>query len=469
MGKLNCSSCIYSNEISQLIFTPENENNNNPIQNNIIQEEKFLEIISQFYSTKNYHIQKITSQEFSELLTSRTKKILDEYEDKIDDFKDLINNNKSIGPLKFIFKNKYKDKEEEKSNSENNSLEFYYDGDFNGEGIINGKGTKIMQNKYVYKGNFLNDEYNGKGILIKDNAYIFGNWINGECKGKVLYKVDNEFEYEGNFENKKKNGCGIEKYNDGSQYEGNFIDNKKNGKGKYKFINGEIYEGNFKNDLYNGEGKYIWSQENRKYEGEFKNGIIDGKGIYTYEDGSIFNGIFKNGLKNGEGYIEFLDGKKYFGNWVNGELYGNGYFVNGNEKIEFMYRHGKVISTNANNEEDINNNNNLSLISNNEEKLMNTDNIKFNKESFFGDNNIINVNKYICSICDYFFVEPLKCMECSNNFCKKCNKGKTCPNCNNNKFEINDSLIKEMNENVKIKCYRCDKILDYKESLNHFH
>ena len=469
MGSFNCSSCLYSKEKAQIIFTPENVNNNHPFQNNIIEEDKIFELISHFYSTKNYEIKKINSQEFSELLTSRTQKILNEYEDKLDDFKDLINNNKSIGPLKFTFINKDKeDKEEEESNSDKNILDFYYDGDFNSEGIINGKGTKIIPNNSVYKGDFLNEEYNGKGILIKDNAFIFGNWINGECKGKVIYKVDDEFEYEGNFENNKKNGYGVEKYNDGSQYEGNFLNNKKNGKGIYKFPNGEIYEGNFKNDLYNGDGRYVWSLENKKYEGEFKNGIIDGKGIYTYEDGSVFNGIFKNGVKNGEGFIEFPDGKKYFGNWVNGELYGNGYLINGNEKIEFVHRHGKIISTNANNDEDINDNNNLSLISNNEE-IINTDIIKFNKESFFGDKNIINVNKYICSKCNCFFAQPVKCTECSINFCKKCNEGQNCRNCNNDKFENNDDLIKEMNENVKIKCYKCDKILDYQESLNHFH
>ena len=467
MGKLNCSSCLYSNEKEQITFTPENVNSNHPKLNNIIQEENFYDIISNFYSTKNYEIQKINSHEFSQLLTISSKKILDEYEEKLDDFNNLINDNKSIVPLKFIFINKYK--EEEKTNSDKNLLDFYYDGEFNNKGIINGKGTKIIPNNNVYKGGFLNGEYNGKGILIKDNVYLFGNWINGECTGKVIYKVDDEYLYEGNFENNKKNGYGIERYNDGSQYEGNFLDNKKNGKGKYKFNNGEIYEGNFKNDLYNGEGRYIWSLENRKYEGEFKNGIIDGKGIYTYEDGTIFNGIFKNGIKNGEGFIEFLDGKKYFGNWVNGELYGNGYLINGNEKIEFVYRHGKIISTNSNNDEDINDNNNLSLISNNEENIIKTDHIKYKKSSFFGDKNSININKYICTICNCFFVEPIKCIKCSNNYCKKCNEVQICRNCNYDKFENNDNLTKEMNKNIKIKCFKCDKILDYQESLNHFH
>ena len=96
-------------------------------------------------------------------------------------------------------------------------------------------------------------------------------------------------------------------------------------------------------------------------------------------------------------------------------------------------------------------------------------NIKFNIECFAGDNNSINLTKYICPICNCFFVEPLKCFGCSSNFCKECKGQQNCNLCNNNEFEKNDELIREMNENVKIKCDKCEEILDYQASLNHFH
>lgn len=463
MGNLNCS-CFNSKENGQVIFEQEPENNiqnNTPLQiNNIIPEDSLFNIIFNYYSSKKYEIQKVKPNEFLELINSQEKKIIDKYEDELDN-SNLITFNNSVGPLKFINKDE-----------KNSESDFYYEGEFNNEGIINGKGTKIEPNNYLYKGWFLNEKYNGKGLLIKNCAYIFGNWENGECKGKGVYKVENEFEYNGNFENNQKNGFGIEKYNDGSQYEGNFKNNIKSGNGIYKFPNGEIYEGNFENNLYNGNGKYIWSLENRKYEGEFKDGQITGKGIYTYSDGTKFKGYFKNGLKNGEGYLEFQDGKQYYGNWLNDETYGNGYLINGNEKLEVIFRHGKIISTNTNNQEERLNND---FIDNNIENIVNIDgqkinkNTKYNIECFFGDKNTINIDKYICPICNCFFIQPVKCLGCSNNYCKDCKGEENCNLCNNNKFENNEELIKEMIETVKIKCNKCEEILDYETSINHFH
>ena len=469
MGSLNCS-CFNSSENGQVTFNQEiqNENQKEIFHNRIsITEEAIFNAISNYYSSKNIQVQKIDSQEFLELLNSNPqfKKILNEYEEQLDDEgSNLIKDNIFFGPIKFI--NKSDDIEKEKD-----FPDFYYEGEYNKEGIINGKGTKIINDKLIYKGEFIDGEYNGKGLLIKNGASIFGNWTKGICNGKVVYKKEGEFEYKGNFENNKKNGYGIESYSDGSKYEGNFVNNKKSGKGVYKFPNGEMYEGNFENDLYNGVGKYIWSLDGRKYEGEFKNGIINGKGSFTYDDGSVYHGYFENGEKNGEGYIVFPDGKKYFGNWLNNELYGNGYLVNGNEKMEVVFRHGKIISAtinqdNGDNDDNNNNNNDNKSIEN-----LSFNNIcsKFTKECFVDDTNNINVNKYICPICNCFLSYPLKCTGCSTNYCKDCIKGDNCKTCNGNKFGNNDELEKEMIEKVKIKCDKCDQILDYQESFHHLH
>ena len=442
MGLSYCS-CFNTKEPGQVVFDPDALDDNQNLASRPTINTPF-ELISNYYASKNIQVIQISPQEFSNILNSepQTESILKEYEEKFDEIQASMNCNINIGPIKFINKD---------------STEFYYDGEFNREGEINGKGTKIMKDKSVYRGWFLNGEYNGKGLLIKNGASIFGDWVEGECNGQVIYKLDNEFEYKGNFEKNKKNGYGIEKYNNGSVYEGNFLNNKKSGYGIYKFQNGEIYEGNFENDLYNGKGKYTWGISGRNYEGEFKNGIIEGKGKYTYEDGTIFNGNFINGEKNGEGYIEFPNGKKYYGNWLNDELYGNGCLVDGNEKIDIVFRHGKIIRANTHDDShDTNNENN------------NFENIKFNEECFVGNKNGINIDKYICTLCKCFFVQPLKCLGCNSNFCEKC-IDKNCNTCNNDKFEINNELIKEMMEYIKIKCYKCEQILDYQSSLNHFH
>ena len=85
----NCS-CFNSSEKGQVIFTQdnENENNQNPIpilrqQINVIPEETIFDIILNYYKSKNIEVKKIFFQQFSELITEETKKILDKYEDKM--------------------------------------------------------------------------------------------------------------------------------------------------------------------------------------------------------------------------------------------------------------------------------------------------------------------------------------------------------------------------------------------------
>ena len=332
MGKLNCS-CFNNNEKGQFNF----ENNPENVTNNIIIKKKSLfEIISDYYNSKNIEVQKINQEEFFEMINSDSNiiKLLKEYEEIFDKYNISFDfNNTDVELIKFIDDNDTKE----------SSIFFYY-GEFNENGMINGTGIKVVKQNYIYKGEFTNGEYNGKGLLIKNGASIFGDWEYGQISGNVIYKIESKFEYTGNFENNKKNGFGTEKYPDGSFYKGNFVNNKKSGQGTFSFPNDEYYEGNFEDDLYNGEGQYVWGKNGKKYVGEFKNGKIEGKGTYTYEDGTLFRGTFFDGYKNGEGCIEFPDGKKYYGNWLNDELYGNGYLLNGNTKIEILFRHGKIIS-----------------------------------------------------------------------------------------------------------------------------
>ena len=454
MGNLKCS-CLNNKENGQFIFEKD-ESNTKP--NLIIQDCSLFEIIKNFYNSKNIEIEKINQIEFDEMLNSNSDitKLLEDYNKIFDEHNINFNlNNDNVECIKFKDKNKEKE-----------SSEFYYYGEFNNNGIIDGVGIKIINKNYIYKGEFSNGEYHGKGLLIKNMAIIFGDWEFGEINGNVIYKVNSKFEYNGNFEKNKKNGFGSEKYQDGSIFEGNFVNNKKNGHGIYTFPNGEKYEGNFEDDLFNGEGQYIWEKSGKKYIGQFKNGKIEGKGTYTYEDGTKFIGTFIDGYKNGEGCIIFPDGKKYFGNWLNDDLYGNGYLLDGKKKIEIIFRHGKIISQklSENIEDEIMN------LSNNKEII--TDNkviSRFNANSFYGDKNIVNIDKYICFICKYFLIKPFECTICRTNYCQECIKEKKCLRCKNEKFKINKILENEIGEIIKIKCDKCQNILNYKESLEHFH
>ena len=230
-------------------------------------------------------------------------------------------------------------------NTIDNSVE-YYEGEYNNNGEFNGIGIHLFDQNCIYIGQFQNDQYNGKGLLISNEGNsLYGDFVKGECNGNGHLIIDGQLDYEGQFENNQKNGFGIEKYNDGSVYEGNFLHGEKNGQGKYTFPNGEYYEGNFKNDLYEGEGVYEWPQEGRRYQGQFHLGNIEGNGVSQYSDGSSYSGHYVGGVKQGEGSYTWNNGQTFIGNWLNNELHGKGILNAGDSKFEVIYRFGKIISS----------------------------------------------------------------------------------------------------------------------------
>ena len=51
------------------------------------------------------------------------------------------------------------------------------------------------------------------------------------------------------------------------------------------------------------------------YKGEWKNGFLSGEGFYIDEGNNKYNGNFDNGLFNGTGTMEYSNGDKYEGEW----------------------------------------------------------------------------------------------------------------------------------------------------------
>ena len=88
-----------------------------------------------------------------------------------------------------------------------------------------------------------------------------------------------------------------------------------------------------------GEYKYLGG---KKYEGEFREGEHHGKGKYTFPEGGMYVGEFKNGLEFGKGTRTFPNGDKYEGEWKNGKINGQGIFTYSNgEKYEGEWKNGK--------------------------------------------------------------------------------------------------------------------------------
>jgi hypothetical protein len=89
------------------------------------------------------------------------------------------------------------------------------------------------------------------------------------------------------------------------------------------YEDGSIYVGEIVNGKKHGRGKLNYSNGDR-YEGVFVNDIIDGYGILT-NGNIIYTGEFSVGVKCGKGSQMTRDGKyKYDGQWNNNLKNGNG-------------------------------------------------------------------------------------------------------------------------------------------------
>lgn len=85
-------------------------------------------------------------------------------------------------------------------------------------------------------------------------------------------------------------------YITGIEYDGNWLNGRENGFGKMKFDNGQTYEG------------------------EWNDGVMDGHGKMTGGSSPSFEGTWHNGMKNGSITIEWLNGRIFKGQYVNGGI-----------------------------------------------------------------------------------------------------------------------------------------------------
>ena len=206
-----------------------------------------------------------------------------------------------------------------------------------------GEGTITYKNGCYYKGHFKNSEAEGKPIYINGCYYKCYYKILRHGKG-TYYNKDNKYIYKGNFDFDKYDGYG--EYRDlsnGVIYEGNYWANLMHGKGRLSFNFGIEYEGDFMCGLMEGRGIfYRWKSgylplfNNGKYneiktkffEGELKNNCFDGLGTIFYEDGCCYKGEFKNGYMHGKG--QFFNEHKlleYEGDFVNNLFEGKGKYL----------------------------------------------------------------------------------------------------------------------------------------------
>jgi hypothetical protein len=231
------------------------------------------------------------------------------------------------------------------------TLDTYY-GEFSNT-KKNGYGFLKLLNIAEHRGSYLDDQRSGKGFQKFDNGNIYnGDWSNDMTNGFGNFiSIADGYEYIGYWIDNKRAGKGMLKYATGN-YKGMWYNNQAHGNGRVEFIGGSYFEGTMVENGWNGFGTFIWN-DGRKYIGTFVNGKQQGEGtIYFPNDAGSCSGEFRKnkihgiieivysskhkyigkvvkGVKNGFGtlYDEF-DIKYFEGNFVNGELTGEGtYFT----------------------------------------------------------------------------------------------------------------------------------------------
>lgn len=244
-------------------------------------------------------------------------------------------------------------------------------------------GIKKLKNG-IYKGSIIAGKRTGKGIIIRDNEIIEGDFIDGVLNGYMKITRNNGDTYEGEVKNNKNHGFGKSVRENGTEiYEGEFFEGQRHGKGvliegnkksegtfvngvpngqfkKYEKVNQEwriIFEGNVVNDAFHGictqyiqgvkiqcelnHGKtekiYEFDAKDYKYVGDFVEGM-NGTGI-LYKNGLQYSGNFISGVL--EGWGKMIDHENiYEGNFISGKLHrcGNikGQMLPGG-KMHFIY------------------------------------------------------------------------------------------------------------------------------------
>ena len=80
-------------------------------------------------------------------------------------------------------------------------------------------------------------------------GYVGDYDANGVKNGRGVYTYDDGDVYKGEMKDGLKHGRGVYYFADANIYDGEWLDDFKNGHGKFTFSDGTVWEGEFRNDL----------------------------------------------------------------------------------------------------------------------------------------------------------------------------------------------------------------------------
>ena len=141
-------------------------------------------------------------------------------------------------------------------------------------------------------------------------------------------------------------GKGKMVWDDGAKYEGDFVNGARHGNGELYLANGASYMGEFANDTCTGEGTFFSADNNTVIKGTFDNlKLINGmyhQSVDEFDDRDLIT-IFENGEAVSQ-YIQFDDGRVYYGERKGLVPHGYGMLVNENgEKTIGKFEDGEIV------------------------------------------------------------------------------------------------------------------------------
>lgn len=182
--------------------------------------------------------------------------------------------------------------------------------------------------------------------------------VEGNCQnGEGTFRYPDGRRYSGTFQQGQPAGEGALYHPNGERYLGQFTHGVPHGAGVYWYPNGSFRKGYWRNgqlvrgedhpanwqdrgttkagcvagDCFNGTGTYL-TPGGAIYVGQFMNGEIHGQGICTYADGSRYEGQWKHRYPEGYGTKNWTDGRQFSGQWRRGQpVQENGVFQQKNQ------------------------------------------------------------------------------------------------------------------------------------------
>ncbi|CAF4030698.1 unnamed protein product [Adineta steineri] len=102
------------------------------------------------------------------------------------------------------------------------------------------------------------------------------------------------------------------------------------------------YEGEMKDGIEHGKGHMEYTNGD-KYTGIYVEGNITGQGVYIFANGNRYEGQWKDNKKHGKGQMVYASGEKYTGDYVDNKRTGHGIFIFANgSQYEGQWKDNKM-------------------------------------------------------------------------------------------------------------------------------